>query len=97
MKFNLFTKSNKKGREEEKTIVSTLYSYEWEENIPNDEKDTVQFPSRPFCKKMMELNRYYSRKDIEEISERLGYSVWDRKGGDDCRHRWVSNIVVRKS
>ena len=45
----------------------------------------------------MELNRLYTRYDIEQISQRLGYSVWDRKGGDDCRHRWVSQIVVKKT
>lgn len=56
--------------------------------------------SRPFCIKMIQLNRLYSRAEIEKISERLGYSVFDRKGGwwgssPECRHRWQSNIVVK--
>ena len=49
----------------------------------------------------------YSRSEIETISARLGYSVWDRGGGwytkpntnehsPSCRHEWVSNIVTRK-
>jgi DNA-binding Lrp family transcriptional regulator len=62
--------------------------------------------NRPFCAKMMELNRFYSRAEIEQISARLGYSVFDRRGGfwmhkdgkvtPYCRHHWKSNVVVKK-
>jgi len=104
MKFNFFKKNNKEqesteeeGRNLEKTEISVKYSYEWNEDVPEEERDTIGHPSRPFCKKLIELNRLYTRADIERISERLGYSVWDRKGGDGCRHRWVSEIVVKKS
>lgn len=104
MKFNFF-KKNKEGHKKEKeaviksekTQISIRYSYEWNEDVPNEEKNTLEHPSRPFCKKLMELKRLYTRFDIEQISQRLGYSVWDRKGGDDCRHRWVSQIVVKKA
>lgn len=30
----------------------------------------------------MELNRFYTVKDIEDLSQRLGYSVFNRCGGD---------------
>jgi DNA-binding Lrp family transcriptional regulator len=75
----------------ETTEIYIKYSYEG----PKDEKN------RPFCKKLLELDRLYSRKDIETMSQRLGYSVWDRRGGwwgdkPYCRHRWVSHVVVRK-
>jgi hypothetical protein len=50
--------------------------------------------------------KLWSRADIENISERLGYSVWDRRGGwftepdgthrPYCRHRWDVKIVTRK-
>lgn len=77
--------------------VSVKYSYEVKPNIGPPLIPT----SRPFCIKMIGLNRLYSRAEIEAISLRLGYSVWDRKGGwwghkKECRHRWVSNIVVKK-
>lgn len=68
---------------------------------PKDERN------RPFCAKLMELGRLYSRSDIETISERLGYSVWDRRGGwltmpdgnhrPYCRHTWFAVTVKRKS
>jgi DNA-binding CsgD family transcriptional regulator len=77
--------------------VSVKYSYEVKPNIGPPLIPT----SRPFCIRMIGLNRLYSRAEIEKISLRLGYSVWDRKGGwwghkEECRHRWVSNIVVKK-
>lgn len=64
--------------------------------------------NRPFCAKMLELaeNKLWSRAQIELISERIGYSVWDRRGGwftmrngehrPYCRHRWEAVIVTRK-
>lgn len=78
--------------------IEIMYSYEG----PKDSRN------RPFCARMMELNRLYSRKDIESISERLGYSVWTRRGGwytipgtnehrPYCRHSWRANVVVKST
>jgi DNA-binding Lrp family transcriptional regulator len=73
-----------------------MYSYEG----PQDKRN------RPFCARLMELDRLYSRADIQTMSMRLGYSVWDRRGGwwtkpdgmrsESCRHQWVKNIVILK-
>lgn len=78
------------------------YSYEWISGYGKDDIDT----SRPFCKYLLDAKKFYSRTDIEQMSARLGYSVWDRRGGwwtmpngdhsPTCRHKWVSNIVKRK-
>lgn len=81
----------------ETTAIYIKYSYEG----PQDSRN------RDFCAKMLELNRLYSRFEIESISQQLGYSVFDRRGGfwrhagtdlttPYCRHNWQSNIVVRK-
>jgi hypothetical protein len=77
--------------------VMVKYSYEVKPGIG----EPIIPTTRPFCRKMIHLNRLYSRAEIEKISLRLGYSVWDRKGGwwggsPECRHRWVSNVVVKK-
>jgi len=82
------------------------YTYEWKDIVPAGERNTSSHPSREFCKRLMTLDKVYSRSDIETMSARLGYSVWDRKGGwwtmpdgehsPSCRHTWVSNIVMRK-
>ena len=78
------------------------YSYEWKRGYNNSDKST----SREFCKYLLDANKFYSRSDIEQMSARLGYSVWDRRGGwwtmpngehsPSCRHIWKSNIVTRK-
>jgi hypothetical protein len=79
------------------TQIYVKYSYEVKPGIG----PSVIPTTRPFCRKMVALNRLYSRADIEKISARLGYSVFDRKGGwwgdkPECRHRWVSHVVVKK-
>jgi len=100
MIFNFFKKNEIEASptSEVKETVEILlrYSYEWNEDVPLNERNSQDHPSRPFCAKLLELDRLYSRSDIETISERLGYSVWDRRGGDNCRHNWVANTVVRK-
>jgi len=79
------------------------YSYEWKQGFSDNDLDT----SRPFCKYLIKANKMYSRSEIEQMSARLGYSVWDRRGGwytipntnihsPSCRHEWRSNIVTRK-
>jgi len=82
-----------------------MYSYEWRMGFTDSNLST----SRPFCKKMVELSqsgKFWSRADIESLSMRLGYSVWDRVGGwwtmpngvhsEQCRHQWVSHLVTKK-
>lgn len=77
--------------------VFVKYSYEVKPGIG----PAIIKTTRPFCRRMIGLNRMYSRADIEKISGRLGYSVWNRKGGwwggkEECRHRWVSHVVIKK-
>jgi hypothetical protein len=76
--------------------VFIRYSYE-----PKPGLEPLIKTSRPFCIRLIELDRLYTRGEIESISQRVGFSVWDRKGGfwgdkEECRHRWVSNIVIKK-
>jgi hypothetical protein len=79
------------------------YSYEWNTGFNDSDKKT----SRPFCKALLDAGKMYSRSEIEQMTMRLGYSVFDRGGGwytepgtnnhsPSCRHHWVSNIVTRK-
>lgn len=64
--------------------------------------------SRPFCVKLMELNRLYTRADIDQMSRILGYDVWKRRGGwyhnpetdvnlPHCRHEFQQKVVRRKN
>lgn len=82
--------------------IFVLYSYEWRDEVPVSERDTTEHPSREFCKELMSLNKFYTRDEIEQISNETGYSVWMHQGGywnrdgkvvDHCRHTWQANIV----
>ncbi len=89
------------------TTFEVKYSYEWRTDIPDDEKNKNGHPSRPFCARLMEIDKLWDRDEIERLSFRLGYSVFDRRGGwwtkpngehsPSCRHIWVRNIVVKKN
>jgi len=82
------------------------YAYEWKPEVQYDERNTKSHPSRAFCQKVMGLDKFWSRAEIEQLSRRLGYSVFDRAGGwwtmpngihsPSCRHQWVSKVVVKK-
>ena len=85
------------------TEMLVRYSYEWKSGFSDANLGT----SRPFCKHLIEADKFYSRSEIEQMSARLGYSVWDRGGGwwtkkgtnthsVSCRHEWKTNIVTRK-
>ena len=85
------------------TEILIRYSYEWKAGFSDKNLNT----SRPFCQYLVTANKFYSRSEIESMSARLGYSVWDRRGGwytkpgtnthsPSCRHEWKSNIVKRK-
>jgi DNA-binding Lrp family transcriptional regulator len=85
--------TDKKPRTLEQKI---MYSYEGVRDNRN----------RDFCRRLLDMDKFFSRSDIETMSARLGYSVWDRRGGwwtkpdgersVSCRHRWVQNFVIRK-
>lgn len=99
-------KVNSEGKslaEESKVADSEVkYFYDWKTGFDNSDLKT----SRPFCKKLMDLNRYYSREQIDAISAKVGLNVFMYGGGwwnmgngtnsPSCRHIWKSVIVKRK-
>lgn len=85
----------------EVTTFEVRYSYEWKPIVPSSQRDTPAHPSRQFCRKLIAEDKFWTRKGIEMLSARLGYSVFDRGGGwwgdsPSCRHQWVRNVVVKK-
>ncbi len=85
----------------EVTTFEVRYSYEWKPIVPSGQRDSPDHPSRSFCKKLMKEDKFWTRKGIEMLSARLGYSVFDRGGGwwgdsPSCRHEWRRNVVVKK-
>jgi DNA-binding MarR family transcriptional regulator len=68
---------------------------------PKDSKN------REFCAALLDLNKVYTRKEIDTISKRVGYNVWNKRGGWQtikgtdihlpfCRHTWNSVLTQKK-
>jgi Phage portal protein. len=86
-------------------VLEVRYKYSWAAGFSNKDKKT----SREFCKVMLDLadqGKVYTRDDINGISNIMGYSVWNRRGGwyhtasgvnrPQCRHVWEQQLVIRK-
>ena len=86
-------------------VLEVRYKYAWAAGFSNKDKNS----SREFCKVMLDLadqGKVYTRDDINGISNIMGYSVWNRRGGwyhtasgvnrPQCRHVWEQQIVIRK-
>ena len=82
--------------------ISVKYKYEVSPNLGAEVIDTT----RDFCRGLIKMNKVYSRAEIEQVSQRLGYSVWQRRGGfyhnprtgvttPYCRHRWVEQVLIK--
>ena len=87
------------------TSFRVLYSYQLRPNIPDLKPGSE---SRPLCKELMKRNLLFTREEIQNISNQLGYSVfqlcggWYRRPGTNivtpyCRHEWVRNVVIEKT
>jgi hypothetical protein len=68
---------------------------------PRDSKN------REFCAALLELDRLYTRKEIDTISRRVNRDVWKRRGGwktikgtdihvPFCRHQWAGVLTRKK-
>lgn len=83
--------------------LEVLYSYELRPDAP----DLVPGgKSRPFCERLIQLDRLYTREEIDNISNTIGRDVWSYRGGwyhnpdndkntPSCRHLWKMNLTIK--
>jgi DNA-binding MarR family transcriptional regulator len=87
------------------TSFRVLYSYEERKNVP-----AALSGSRPLCERLYKDGNslLFTREEIQNISNQLGYSVFQLCGGwyrnpntgrttPYCRHEWVRNVVIEKT
>ena len=85
------------------TELEVLYSYELKPNAPDLVKGGK---SRDFCATLIELDKLYTRQEIQQISKKVDRDVWSYRGGwyhnpntgrntPSCRHTWMQNITVK--
>lgn len=87
------------------TSFKVLYSYELRPDIPDLLPGSQ---SRPLCSELIKRNLLFTREEIQNISNQLGYSVFQLCGGwytrpgtnirtPYCRHEWKRNVVVENT
>lgn len=95
---NLINKDSGKVAE-----ISLVYQYKVKPGLGPEIIPTT----RDFCRGLIEKDKKYTRKEIEQISDEVGYSVWAERGGwytnpktgittPFCRHVWVQQVVIKK-
>ena len=88
------------------TEIVTMWKYD---KAPGISGSDIIPTSRDFCKRLVRLNRVYTRQDIDQITAIVGYDVWKRRGGwmtvknsspaihvPYCRHIWQPQLLRRK-
>lgn len=86
----------------DKVEVSVVYSYEVRPELGQPE---IIPTTRDFCRDLIEMNKVYTRFEIDQISSIVGRDVWAYRGGwyhdpkrdittKSCRHYWQQNLVI---
>jgi len=94
--------TKKEEKEVTQNKIEIRYSYELRKDAPS-----LKGQSRDFCRTLINLDRLYTRLEIEGRTNDLGTNLWLYKGGwynnpnkdaptPQCRHIWKQNIVRRK-
>jgi hypothetical protein len=89
-------------KEELGTVVTVLYDYVVRANAA-----PLKTESRPFCREMEASNKYWSRQEIQQMTQQFGYDVYKFGGHwyrnpetgiitESCRHQWKP-VIVRQN
>lgn len=88
---------SKRPSELDNDIVRIRYTYDGD----------LSANSRDFCKKMVRAKRVWRKEDIINagslaVNPGFGeggsdtYSIWEFKGGPNCKHRWIRQTYLKK-
>lgn len=100
--FKILKEGEKSITDKKATEIVAMYDYRKRNEVAGK---TLLPTSREFCRKMIKLNKYWSRSDIQKISQKEGYNVFDFAGGfwnDDgdikphCRHSFYLTLLRKK-
>ncbi len=80
-------------------VLQVFYHYDVRPGLG----DPIIKTTRDFCRRMIKLDKYYTRAQIDEISNIVGHDVWyyrggpfyDKRDGKEypyCRHYWVQQV-----
>ena len=83
-----------------------VYSYQKNPSVDGPAK-LPDGRTRDFCSRLLDLNRLFTRDEINTISSRVDRNVWNYRGGwytnpktqvstPYCRHIWSQQLVIKK-
>lgn len=87
-----------------KTEIVVRYQYA---KAPRVQGNVVLPTTRDFCRELIQLDRLYTRAEINLISSQVGRDVWTQRGGwytkkgtdtatPYCRHIWQQVIAIKR-
>lgn len=87
--------------------IKSMYQYALSPYLKGQPAKLPDERTRPFCEKLLDLNRLYTRNELDLISAKVGMDVWVRRGGfyrnpntgettPFCRHVWALVTVIEK-
>jgi hypothetical protein len=98
-----------KAKATNRPTIGDKYEIRWRYDLRGDVQGPKKLPggrTRVFCTELIDANRYYSRQDINTMSNGFNLSVFEFAGGwwtqpdgsvsPQCRHQWLMVFVERK-
>ena len=98
-----------KAKATNRPTIGDKYEIRWRYDLRGDVEGPKKLPggrTRVFCTELIDANRYYSRQDINTMSNGFNLSVFEFAGGwwtqpdgsvsPQCRHQWLMVFVERK-
>jgi hypothetical protein len=97
-----------KKKDDHSSSLFIRYQYVWRKEIPENERDfklqsCYKDSSCVFCKKLVDLNRYYTKEEIQKISDYVEYDVFNECGAvyDEnekliCACYWEKVVLFKK-
>jgi hypothetical protein len=87
-----------------KAEIVVRYQYA---KAPRVQGNVILPTSRDFCRQLIDLDRLYTRSEINLISSQVGRDVWTERGGwytkkgtdtatPYCRHIWQQVIAIKR-
>jgi len=87
--------------------IKSMYQYALSPYLKGEPAKLPDGRTRPFCERLLQLNKLYTRNELDTISTRVGMDVWVRRGGfyrnpstgettPFCRHVWALVTVIEK-
>jgi len=87
-----------------RTEYLTMYEYQKRPDVSGSD---IISTTRNFCRRLLMSDKYYSREDIQKMSDFFGYDVFEKCGGwyrvpntnvseKQCRHEWKQVLLKKK-